>query len=90
MPSAKPDGAFYVFADCSSVLGRTSPAGRPLDTAVQHFTRRDISDYLLRQQGRNFKSRWTVWRHLYPVAANRLLICRLQCRFQRRCSIPQV
>lgn len=46
MPSAKPDGAFYVFADCSSVLGRTSPAGRPLDTGVD-FTESLLDEALI-------------------------------------------
>ncbi|WP_433995487.1 pyridoxal phosphate-dependent aminotransferase [Bradyrhizobium macuxiense] len=42
---AVPDGAFYVFPNCSRVLGRYSPAGRELVTDV------DLAHYLLEDAG---------------------------------------
>jgi len=34
LSASPPDGAFYVFADCTALLGRTSPGGRRLKTDI--------------------------------------------------------
>lgn len=40
-----PGGAFYVFADCAALLGRRSPAGRPLHSDA------DVAAALLDEAG---------------------------------------
>lgn len=38
-----PEGAFYTFADCAGLVGKTTPAGKPIETDT------DFCDYLLEE-----------------------------------------
>jgi aspartate aminotransferase len=41
----KPQGAFYVYPDCSGMIGRTTPEGKTLSTDE------DVAAYLLESEG---------------------------------------
>ena len=43
--AVSPDGAFYVFPDCSALLGRTAPDGTVIETDA------DLVQYILRRRG---------------------------------------